>query len=100
GDLEIGARNSFCKKEALPSGAKPVFEELGVRRFKVEEIAEFGGQGQVPETATTSVEPAPEPSKLQFLDAYEGRYPAKVHPLYELVIHGLLNGKDTQAQEV
>lgn len=66
----------------------------------VSEADAEAGKAVVSETATTPVEPAPEPSKLQLLDAYEGRYRAKVHPLYEFVIHGLLNGKDTQAQEV
>ncbi len=45
-------------------------------------------------------EPAPEPSRLQLLDAYQGRYRDKVTALYEFVIHNLLNGNDAQAQQV
>jgi len=45
-------------------------------------------------------EPAPEPSRLQLLDAYQGRYRDKATALYEFVIHNLLNGNDAQAQQV
>ena len=45
-------------------------------------------------------EPAPEPSGLQLLDVYQGRYRDKVTALYEFVIHNLLNGNDSQAQYV
>ena len=48
----------------------------------------------------TPPEPAPEPSKLQLLDAYHGRYREKVPPLYEFVIHNLLDGNDSRAQQV
>ncbi len=44
--------------------------------------------------------PAPKPSRLQLLDAYQGRYRDKVTALYEFVIHNLLNGNDAQAQQV
>lgn len=44
--------------------------------------------------------PAPEPSRLQLLDTYQGRYRDRVTALYEFVIHNLLNGNDAQAQQV
>jgi hypothetical protein len=52
------------------------------------------------EGPTVSPEPIPEPSRLQLLEEYEGRYQDKVPPLYEFVIHHLLTGDDTQAQQV
>jgi len=49
---------------------------------------------------TAPPESAPEPSRLQLLDEYQGRYRDKVSTLYEFVIHNLLNGNDAQAQQV
>ncbi len=60
------------------------------------EAAEVATKGE----PTAPPEPAPEPSRLQLLDAYQGRYRDKVSTLYEFVIHNLLNGNDAQAQQV
>ena len=52
------------------------------------------------EAPTAAPEPAPEPVKQQLLDDYEGRFREKVHPLYEFVVHCLLDSRDEQAEQV
>ena len=44
--------------------------------------------------------PPDETSRLQLLNDYQGCYRDKVTALYEFVIHNLLNGNDTQADQV
>jgi hypothetical protein len=60
------------------------------------EPVEDGEEG----TPTAAPEPAPEPVKQQLLDDYRGRFREKVHPLYEFVVHQLLEGSDDQAERV
>lgn len=45
-------------------------------------------------------EPAPEPSKGQLLDDYQGRFRDKVHLLYDFIVHRLLDGRDDQGEQV
>jgi len=47
------------------------------------EAAEVVTEGE----PTGPPEPAPEPSRLQLLDTYQGRYRDRVTALYEFVIH-------------
>jgi len=54
----------------------------------------------VEQEPTAPPEPVHEPSRLQLLDDYQGRYQGKVTPLYEYVIHNLLGGDDRQAEQV
>ena len=51
-------------------------------------------------TPTAALEPASEPVKQQLLDDYRGRFREKVHPLYDFVVHRLLEGRDDQAEQV
>lgn len=52
------------------------------------------------ETPTAAPEPAPEPVKQQLRDDYRGSFRERVHPLYEFVVHQLLEGRDDQAEQV
>ena len=45
-------------------------------------------------------EPASEPLRLHLLDVYQGRYREKAPSLYEFVIHSLLDGNNSRAQQV
>ena len=80
-------------QEMLP--AKPEAE--------IEPVAEV--ETEAPEAVTeeegaASSESTPEPAKIQPLDKYQGRYRDKVTPLYEFVVHNLLDGNDAQAEQV
>lgn len=60
------------------------------------ELVEASPEG----TPTAAPGPVPEPVKQQLLDDYRGRLREKVHPLYEFVVHRLLDGRDDQAEQV
>ena len=70
----------------LEEETEPVVEEET-------EAAEVVAEGE----PTALQGPVPEPSRLQLLDTYQGRYRDKVTALYVFVIYNLLNGNDTQA---
>ncbi len=82
---------------AAPPGEAEEEEETVEPVVEAErELVEAGPEG----TPTAAPEPAPEPVKQQLLDEYQGRFREKVHPLYEFVVHRLLNGRDNQAEQV
>jgi len=74
---------------SLELGPEPILEE---DKELPEEIGE--------EEPAAAIEPQPEPSRLQLLDDYQGRYQGKVTPFYEYVIHNLLGGDVRQAEQV
>ena len=85
----LGGRAPAEKEEEEKEAVEPVGE---AERAPVEAAPK--------EAPTAAPEPAPEPVKHQLLDDYQGRFREKVHPLYEFVVHRLLDGSDEQAERV
>jgi len=52
------------------------------------------------EESAATAEPVAKPVRRQLLDNYQGRFRKKVHPLYEFIVHQLLNGKDDQGEQI
>lgn len=78
------------KPEEEPSPEEEVEPLVEEEAETVEAVAE----------PTALPQEVPELTGLQLLEVYEGRFREKVQPLYEFVLHHLLDGRNDQAEQV
>lgn len=87
--------------DALRDVPLPEPEEEPAPEEEVEPLVEERTEAvEAVEEPTALRQEVPEPKRLQLLEVYEGRFREKVHPLYEFVIHHLLDGRNDQAEQV